>query len=451
MNSQINNQETVEYAIEVNHISKAYRMFRQPSDRLKQTFTKKKLYEDFWALRDISFRVPKGGVVGIVGRNGSGKSTLLQILAGTLAPTSGDFRINGKIAALLELGSGFNPEFTGRENVYLCGSIYGISEDEMNRRFPTIEKFADIGDFIDQPVKSYSSGMFARLAFAVNINVDADILIVDEVLSVGDHFFQAKCMQEINKLMANGTTILLVSHSQAMVKALCSSALLFNKGSLVIQGNCDEVMDRYMAISLSDEKEYKENLARANRKKLMEQEMTEYYALSDTKDRFLQYRSVLQPPFEKRITERFGTCIAQFIEAAFFQDGSEAVVLENQKHCTISVWVKATEDIPHNSEIGVVVRTFEGIDLFALNPFFISKHIDPIRKDAVIRVDYTFKLILGPGKYSVTLGMRTPVQGEYVDKVFNAIVFDVIDSTSATIPLLFDVPFEMDVSTIENA
>ena len=180
-----------EYAIEVNHISKSYKMFKVPSDRLKQTFTKRKLYKDFWALHDIDFKLPKGSVIGIVGRNGSGKSTLLQILAGTLEPTSGKYVINGKIAALLELGSGFNPEYTGRENVYMCGSIYGISKDEMDNRITKIEEFADIGEFIDQPVKTYSSGMFARLAFAVNVNVDADILIVDEVLIVGDHFFQA--------------------------------------------------------------------------------------------------------------------------------------------------------------------------------------------------------------------------------------------------------------------
>lgn len=442
--------EATEYAIEVNHISKAYRMFQQPSDRFKQIFTQKKMYEDFWALRDISFRIPKGGVVGIVGRNGSGKSTLLQILAGTLAPTSGSYKINGKVAALLELGSGFNPEFTGRENVYLCGSIYGISEDEMNKRFADIEKFADIGEFIDQPVKAYSSGMFARLAFSVNINVDADILIVDEVLSVGDHFFQAKCMQEINRLMAKGTTILLVSHSQAMVKALCSSALLFNKGELIIQGDCDEVMDHYMAISLSAEREYKEKMACADREKMLGQEHLDSNASADTKDNSAQYVSRLQPPLSRRITERFGTGVAEFIEAAIFQNDSEAVVLENREYCTISVWAKANENIPNNSEIGVVVRTFEGIDLFALNPFFISRHIGPVRKGNVIRVDYTFKLTLGPGKYSVTLGMRTPIQGEYADKVFNAIVFDVIDSTSSTIPLLFEVPFEMDVSIIDD-
>lgn len=449
MDNQMENKQ--EYAIEVSHVSKSYRMFANPSDRLKQTFTKKKLYEDFWALHDISFKVPKGSVVGIVGRNGSGKSTLLQILAGTLSPTSGEYKINGKIAALLELGSGFNPEFTGRENVYLSGSIYGIPEAEMDKRIEKIEKFADIGAFIDQPVKSYSSGMFARLAFAVNINVDADILIVDEVLSVGDHFFQAKCMQEINKLMAGGTTILLVSHSQAMVKALCSSAILFNKGHLLLQGDCDEVMDRYMAISLSEEKAYKESVARATQEKLQAEEQAELGLFKDThKKTGGRYVSLMQPPLAKRLTERFGSGTAQFVEAAIFQGGSEAVVLQNREKCMISVWIKANEEVSSASEIGVVVRTFEGIDLFALNPFFVSRSIDPIKKGEVIRVDFTFDLLLGPGKYSVTLGMRTPVQGEYTDKVFNAIVFDVIDSTSRTIPLLFDVPFEMNVSVEES-
>lgn len=436
------NEKSVEYAIEVSHISKSYRMFQKPVDRLKQTFSSKKFYKDFWALKDISFRVPKGGTVGIVGRNGSGKSTLLQILAGTLAPTSGSVKINGKIAALLELGSGFNPEFTGRENVYLSGSIYGISRTEMDNRFSRIEQFADIGSFIDQPVKTYSSGMFARLAFAVNINVDADILIVDEVLSVGDHFFQAKCMSAINELMAQGTTILLVSHSQATVKALCKSAILFNKGELVLFGDCDSVMDRYMAISLSEELEYQQSSVFYNEKQKKRNR-------PDTENEIV-YRSLVQPPFYKRITERFGNARAEFTEAALFQDGKETVVVKTLHDCRISLWLTANENILSSSEIGVVIRTFEGVDLFALNSFFANDNIPPIRKGEHIRIDFCFFLALGPGKYSVTLGMRSPVQGEYVDKVFNAIIFDVVNITSHTVPLLFDVPFKMEVFADES-
>lgn len=420
------------FAIKVNHISKTYRLFDSPKQRLQQSFTRKILYKEFRALDNVSFEIPKGSVVGIVGRNGSGKSTLLQIIAGTLNPTSGVCTINGKIAALLELGSGFNPEFTGRENVYMSGSIYGINRSEMQQRFGAIEEFADIGSFIDQPVKTYSSGMFARLAFAVNINVDADILIVDEVLSVGDHFFQAKCMAAINELMNKGVTILLVSHSQATIKALCQKAILFDKGNLIIEGDCDEVMDKYMSISLASElnniKQYAQNNISKNP--------------LQREDSFA-YISPIQPSFQKRITERFGNCLAQFTEAALFQNGFETTVAESGNNCTISVWLQANENIDYESEIGIIVRTFEGIDLFALNSFFKNYKIGKLKKGEVVRINFDFLLNLGNGKYSVTLGMRAPVQGEYVDKVFNALIFDVVNSGTHTIPLLFDVPFQM--------
>lgn len=424
--------EKNQFAIKVDHISKTYKLYDSPQQRLRQSFTKKVLYKEFNALENVSFEISKGSVVGIVGRNGSGKSTLLQIIAGTLTPSDGKCIINGKIAALLELGSGFNPEFTGRENVYMSGSIYGINRVEMQRRFNDIEKFADIGSFIDQPVKTYSSGMFARLAFAVNINVDADILIVDEVLSVGDHFFQAKCMAAINELMNKGVTILLVSHSQATIKALCQKAILLDKGKLVVEGNCDEVMDRYMSISLSLEldtiKEYAEHNISTS--------------FSSKGDSFI-YSSLIQPPFLKRITERFGNFLAQFMEAALFQNGCETSVVESGKPCTISLWLQANENIDFESEIGIIIRTFEGIDLFALNSFFKNYKIEKFTKGEIMRIDFEFLINLGNGKYSVTLGMRSPVQGEYVDKIFNAIIFDVINTGSHTIPLLFDVPFQM--------
>lgn len=419
-------------AIRVEDISKAYHLFKSDADRLRQLFSRKPLYTEFWALRNISFSIPKGSVVGIVGRNGSGKSTILQIIAGTLSATSGRCETNGRIAALLELGSGFNPDFTGRENVYLSGSIFGINAAEMDRRFANIAMFADIGDFIDQPVKTYSSGMFARLAFAVNINVDADILVIDEALSVGDHFFQAKCMSAINELMRRGTTILLVSHSAAMIKALCQSAILFNNGQIVMQGSCDEVMDRYMAISLESEMQAQEKYRNAN--SVLQQA---------TPDDGLHYHALLQPPFVKRITDYFGNRKAEFVEAALFQNGRESVTLEARTPCKMVAWLRVNEDINTYSEIGVVFRTFEGIELFALNSFFASKNIPPVKKGSLLRIEFLFELTLGPGKYSVTLGMRAPVQGEYVHKVFNSVIFDVVNTTARPIPLIFDVPFTM--------
>ncbi|HBQ8517522.1 TPA: ABC transporter ATP-binding protein, partial [Klebsiella pneumoniae] len=207
------------YAIELDSVSKCFFIYRNPADRLKQFILprlgiKKKCYDEFWAVNGVSLNIKKGETVAIIGRNGSGKSTLLQMICGTLQPTCGTIKVNGKIAALLELGSGFNPEFTGRENVYLNAAVYGLTRSEIELKFNDIVKFADIGDFIDQPVKNYSSGMYVRLAFAVIAHVDADILVVDEALAVGDAVFTQKCMRFIRKFQENGTLIF-VSHDMA--------------------------------------------------------------------------------------------------------------------------------------------------------------------------------------------------------------------------------------------
>ncbi|MEK8216545.1 ABC transporter ATP-binding protein [Paenibacillus sp. FSL L8-0463] len=234
-------------SITINNISKMYKMYDKPQDRLKQFFYKnrKKLYREFWALNDVSFSVSSGTTLGIIGRNGSGKSTLLQIIAGTLQASSGTLNIKGRIAALLELGSGFNPEFTGRENVYLNGSIMGLSEKEMKERMPIIEQFAEIGEFIDQPVKLYSSGMYVRLAFACAVNVDPDILIIDEALAVGDMQFQLKCMDKMKKFKEEGKTILFVSHDTYSVKNFCDEVIWMKDGRIYRYGDVLSVTNEY--------------------------------------------------------------------------------------------------------------------------------------------------------------------------------------------------------------
>jgi lipopolysaccharide transport system ATP-binding protein len=236
-------------AIVLNNISKCFKRYGKPIDRLKEALQPSKSRADeFWALRDINLEIERGETYGIIGQNGSGKSTLLQIIAGTLTPTSGTRQVNGRISALLELGSGFNPEFTGRQNVFLNGQILGLSQMEIAHKFDDIAAFASIGEFIDQPVKSYSSGMMVRLAFAVAINVEPEILIVDEALSVGDVRFQARCMKRIRQLKESGVTILFVSHDASSVKMLCNQALLLNHGEHVMQGKPNKVVDRYVAM-----------------------------------------------------------------------------------------------------------------------------------------------------------------------------------------------------------
>lgn len=234
--------------IKVEHLSKIYKLFDKPSDRLKESLHPfgKRYSRDFHALNDISFEVRKGECIGLLGKNGAGKSTLLKLLTGVLTPSSGSIQIDGKISALLELGGSFNPEMTGIQNIYLNGTLMGYTKEEMDRKIPEILAFADIGDFIEQPVKMYSSGMFARLAFAVSVNVEPDILIIDEVLAVGDLRFQIKCMDKMKQLMSGGTTVLFVSHDINAVRRLCNRAIWFDRGQLILDGDVNTVGDRYV-------------------------------------------------------------------------------------------------------------------------------------------------------------------------------------------------------------
>lgn len=247
-------------AIKVENLTKIYKLYDKPMDRMKEalSLSKKTYNREHYALKQLSFEVKKGETVGILGTNGSGKSTLLKIITGVLTPSSGSLEVNGKISALLELGAGFNPEYTGMENIYLNGTMMGYNREQMEKRVKPIIDFADIGDFINQPVKTYSSGMFARLAFAVAINVDPEILIVDEALSVGDVRFQTKCINKMKELKEKGTTILFVSHATEQVKRFCTKALWINKGKLVEQGESSEIVDKYESFMLLGKNENNE-------------------------------------------------------------------------------------------------------------------------------------------------------------------------------------------------
>jgi len=248
-----------EIAVRVTGLSKCYELYDTPRDRLKQFIyptlqgmfglKTKQYFREFWALKDVSFEVKKGETIGIIGRNGSGKSTLLQVICGTLTATNGSVETNGRVAALLELGSGFNPEFTGRENVYLNATILGLSKEDVDKRFDDIAAFADIGEFIAQPIKTYSSGMVMRLAFAVIAHVDADILVIDEALAVGDALFLQKCMRFMRSFMENGT-VLFVSHDNASVKNLCSRAIWLEKNQVMIEGDPQDICNRYLQYTL---------------------------------------------------------------------------------------------------------------------------------------------------------------------------------------------------------
>ena len=238
------------YAVEVKNVTKIYRLYDKPIDRLKESLSvsHKEYHKDFYALSDLSFTVEKGQTVGIIGTNGSGKSTILKIITGVLTPTTGEVTVRGKISALLELGAGFNQDYTGIENIYMNGTMMGYTKKEMDAKLPEILDFAEIGDFVYQPVKTYSSGMFVRLAFALAINVEPEILIVDEALSVGDVFFQSKCYRRMEEIRKNGTTIIMVTHDMGSIIKYCDKVVLLNKGEFIAQGSAGKMVDLYKKI-----------------------------------------------------------------------------------------------------------------------------------------------------------------------------------------------------------
>jgi lipopolysaccharide transport system ATP-binding protein len=244
-----------ENAVVLEKVSKIYKLYDRPVDRLKEALLRgrKSYHQEFWALRDVDLSVPKGATIALIGVNGSGKSTLLQLVAGILQPSTGTLRVRGRVAVLLELGAGFNPEHTGRENVYINGAILGIGHEEMKERMDAILRFADIGDFIDRPVKTYSTGMYVRLAFAVAINVDPEVLLIDEALSVGDMYFQHRCLNKIHELQARGKTILFVSHDPAFVVTLASKAAWIHEGKLLQYGTPERIVNEYTAMVASRE------------------------------------------------------------------------------------------------------------------------------------------------------------------------------------------------------
>src|SRR5215471_1432902 len=249
--------------IKARNVSKCYRIYQHPSDRLKEflTFGRKQFHQQFWAVRGVDVEVQRGCCLGIIGENGSGKSTLLRMIAGVVRPTGGAMTVNGRVSALLELGAGFNPEFSGRENIFLNASILGFTEAETRERIPSIEKFAEIGEFVDRPVKTYSSGMFVRLAFAIAIHMDPDALIVDEALSVGDIFFQQRCIRRIQHLKHQGVTIVFVSHDLETVRSLADRTIWMDRGRVHLEGKTDEVVAKYLAAMVS-----------RGRKEIMEEE-----------------------------------------------------------------------------------------------------------------------------------------------------------------------------------
>ncbi|MFD0716760.1 ABC transporter ATP-binding protein [Paenibacillus sp. GCM10027626] len=385
-------------AIKVVGVTKTFRIFSRPIDRLKQILIRnRKFYQEFTALQPVSFAVNQGEAVGIIGRNGSGKSTLLQMIAGTLAPTGGQVKVQGRVAALLELGSGFNPEFTGRENVYLNAAILGIRKEEVDGRLEQILQFADIGDFIDQPVKTYSSGMYLRLAFAVSINVDPDILIVDEALAVGDGRFQLKCFEKIKALKNIGKTILVVSHDMQTIRQICDKVILIDKGKLVEIGNPNDVVNHYTRILYSHTEINKDGVEVESHNK-KEGEFTGANSLDVNSSNEYRYGS-----FDGRI-ESFSVVNCK----------NETVkTITTAESIKVSFRVKALRRI-EQPIYAMTIKTVKGLEVYGTNNYFQNMDFKTLDQNETATITFDQHMRLAPGDYFISLGFVELIDGDII-------------------------------------
>jgi len=391
--------------IKVTDLSKSYQIYKTPRDRLKQFVVPRiqrliqkpqsQYYNDYWALKNISFDIKKGDTVGIIGRNGSGKSTLLQIICGMLSPTSGSVQTYGRISALLELGSGFNPEFTGRENVYMNAAVLGLRKDEIDSRFKDIIDFADIGDFIEQPVKIYSSGMMIRLAFSVIVHVDADILIVDEALSVGDAFFTQKCMLHIKKMLKNGVTLLFVSHDTGAVKSLCSNSMMIEYGKKICMGETGMVIDKYYDSNIQKQNvEVLPTLNQFNNKSGIS-----YRQIFESNKKFQHFAQF----------QRIQNNKAEFLNVQLLDENKiEIEHVEYEQTVILRMVFRVNESLT-NFGLGYHVRNKNGFDVVYSDTSLEKYPLFEVRPNEIYMLDWQFQMALQEGDYTVSAMFSLPI------------------------------------------
>lgn len=401
-------------ALRVEGVAKQYRIYERPSDRLVESLTRGRVkrHREFWALRDVSFEVEKGTTTGIVGPNGSGKSTLLQIVTGTLEPTHGRVLVEGRVAALLELGAGFNPEFTGLENVYMNAALMGFSRRETNGRLKEIERFAEIGDFLHQPVKTYSSGMYVRLAFAIAVNTDPDVLVVDEALSVGDTIFQHRCVRRIREMQEAGTTILFVSHESTLVRALCSRAIFLNAGRMLADGEPMDVLNRYQRLIMAREEAYDEGAAPDTANAQDE----------SAADRTSTTAAVGRAPLT--YTYRHGNRDAEIVSAELVNARGEQVELvDSGDAVVVRMKILFHRDVAH-PVCGFMIRNRHGINVYGTNTEQRGLALGAARAGEVIEAEFAFDCWLGQEHYFVSVAAHSP-EGVAFDWMDGVIFFRV--------------------------
>lgn len=414
-------------AVVASGLGKCYQIYERPQDRLKAAIiprlqrltgmTPTKFARDFWALRDVTFSIPRGESVGIIGKNGSGKSTLLQLLCGTLTPTAGTIETNGRIAALLELGAGFNPEFTGRENVFLNGAIYGLSRSVMERRFDAIAAFADIGRFLDQPVKTYSSGMFVRLAFAVVAHLDADILIVDEALAVGDAYFTQKCMRFLRNFMAEGT-VLFVSHDMASVKSLANRSIWLEDGQVRGIGETRHIADDYLrALYSSNQETTRASRATPSSRPRLEVAHAETADCRASDLETQGVRNSIQVFNFDPVDEGFGDGAATIVGAVLRtrEDTGPMHAVYGGEQVSLEVRVEAHTDLSAPI-VGFFLRNRLGQNVFGDNTFFACREA-PLMcaagQEIVARFDFVMPF-LPRGDYSISAAVASGSNHDHV-------------------------------------
>ena len=386
----------MDVAIKVDNVSKVYKLYDKPIYRLKESLSiKKKVYhKNHYALDKISFEVKKGETVGIIGTNGSGKSTLLKIITGVLNPTEGKVFVDGRISALLELGAGFNPEYTGIENVYLNGTMMGYSKDEINSRIDDIIDFADIGEFINQPVKTYSSGMFVRLAFAVAINIAPEILIVDEALSVGDVFFQAKCYKKFEEFKKNGKTILFVSHELGSISKYCDRVILLNTGKIVSDGDSKKVIDVYKKILVNQLEENNKSKMNRVRTQIDNKKMKECLNVNPNK-------------------VEYGNNMANIVDFAIIDvKGNTTNVIEKGKLFTIKIKVEFKEQV-EQPIFAFTIKDLKGTEITGTNTMLENINISNFEYGNLVEIDFKQEMNLQGGEYLLSLGCTGYMSGNF--------------------------------------
>ena len=396
-------------AICVEGVSKQYRIYQQPADRLKEMISRGrwKTHREFWALRDVSFEVEQGTTFGIVGPNGCGKSTLLQIIAGTLEPTHGSVRHTGRIAALLELGAGFNPEFTGIENVFMSASLMGFSRAETEGMLPEIERFAEIGDFIHQPVKTYSSGMYVRLAFATAISAMPQILMIDEALAVGDTVFQHRCMRRLREMQESGMTILFVSHDPGAIRALCSRAVLLHAGYMEAIGKPTDVLNRYQKLIMAREDAYEAG-----------EPATEEAISTSAEDEG-----------EVSYVYRHGDGSAEVLRVDFLNAAHKRIeFVESGEAVLVRVRVRFHAEV-EAPVCGFLLRNRHGIHLYGTNTELQQLNFGPVQRGEVVEVTFAFNCWLAPDTYSATVAVHS-ADGISFDWLDGVLFFQVMSAVN---------------------